>query len=262
MVLMLRMAVFAALLPLVAYGADSGVSAVRSSGARRQSFDESWRFFKGEAPGAETPAFQDSSWRRLDLPHDWAIEGPFDPKANPHTGALPIFGTGWYRRHFTVADSLKGRYLTLEFDGAMANSKVWLNGQELGGRPYGYIGFSVDLTPYLKFGGAENVLAVRLTPEDHSSRWYPGAGIYRNVWLDITGPVHVARWGTYVTTPQVSDEQAAVQVKTEVRNARERGRQGHGAADDHPGYGGQGGRAAGRTRSRRVLERRRRSQPV
>ena len=125
-----------------------------------------------------------------------------------------------------MADSLKGRYLTVEFDGAMANSKVWLNGQELGGRPYGYIGFSVDLTPYLKFGGAENVLAVRLTPEDHSSRWYPGAGIYRNVWLDVTGPVHVARWGTYVTTPQVTDEQATVQVKTEVRNRRERGHQG------------------------------------
>jgi beta-galactosidase len=207
-----------ALLPLVAYGANSGVNAVRSSGERRQSFNTGWRFFKGEAPGAEAPAFQDSSWRALDLPHDWAIEGPFDPKANPHTGALPIFGTGWYRKHFTVPDALKGRYLTVEFDGAMANSKVWLNGQELGGRPYGYIGFSVDLTPYLKFGGADNVLAVQLTPEDHSSRWYPGAGIYRNVWLDITGPVHVARWGTYVTTPQVSDEQATVQVKTEVRN--------------------------------------------
>ena len=95
--------------------------------------------------------------------------------------------------------------------------RVWLNGHELGGRPYGYIGFSFDLTPYLKFGAA-NVIAVRLTPEDRSSRWYPGAGIYRNVWLDITGPVHVARWGTYVTTPEVSGAQSSVAVKTEVQN--------------------------------------------
>ena len=102
----------------------------------------------------------------------------------------------------------------------MSNSHVWLNGHELGGRPYGYIGFSFDLTPYLNFGGP-NVIAVRLTPEDRSSRWYPGAGIYRNVWIDITGPVHVSRWGTYVTTPKVSDAEAGIAVKTEVRNRLE-----------------------------------------
>ena len=152
------------------------------------------------------------------LPHDWAIEGPFDPQQNPHTGALPIFGTGWYRKSFTLPASAKGRYFAIEFDGAMSNARVWLNGQELGGRPYGYIGFAFDLTPYLHFGAQENVLAVRLTPEDHSSRWYPGAGIYRNVWLDVTGPVHVAHWGTYVTTPEVTDDKATVAVKTEVRN--------------------------------------------
>ena len=118
---------------------------------------------------------------------------------------MPYFGTGWYRKSFTVPESGKGKYFSVEFDGAMSNSTVWLNGHELGGRPYGYIGFSFDLTPYLNFGGASNVIAVRLTPEDRSSRWYPGAGIYRNVWIDITGPLHVARWGTYVTTPQVSD---------------------------------------------------------
>ena len=100
----------------------------------------------------------------------------------------------------------------------MSNSTVWINGHELGGRPYGYIGFSFDLTPYLNFGGASNLIAVRLTPEDRSSRWYPGAGIYRNVWIDITGPLHVARWGTYVATPQVSDTEGSVAVKTEVRN--------------------------------------------
>lgn len=197
--------------PLFAAGA------VRTA-ERQQSFNDDWRFFKGEAPGAEAPGFEDSSWRELRLPHDWAIEGPFDSKWNPHTGGLPISGTGWYRKHFTVADSLRDRYLSIEFDGAMMNSRVWLNGHELGGRPYGYIGFSFDLTPYLHYGPEENVLAVRLTPEENSSRWYPGAGIYRNVWLEVTGPVHVARWGTYVTTPEVSNASSTVQVKTELRN--------------------------------------------
>ena len=156
-------------------------------------------------------------WRQLELPHDWAIEGPFDPTINAHCGGLPFFGVAWYRKRFTIPASAKGRYFSVEFDGAMSNSKVWLNGKELGGRPYGYIGFALDLTPSLKFGG-ENVLAVRLAPEVESSRWYPGAGIYRNVWLDSTGPVHVARWGTYVTTPEVSDASAKVLVKTEIRD--------------------------------------------
>jgi len=185
---------------------------------RRLNFDDGWRFFKGDAPGAEKPEFADSTWRALTLPHDWAIEGPFDATANPHTGALPIFGTGWYRKTFTLPATAKDRFFSIEFDGAMSNSHVWINGHDLGGRPYGYIGFAFDLTPYLHFGGQENVLSVRLAPEDRSSRWYPGAGIYRNVWLDVTGPVHVARWGTYVTTPEVTDDRATVAVRTEIRN--------------------------------------------
>lgn len=193
-------------------------SPVQVSEERRISFNDGWRFLKAEAEGAQNPAFDDSHWDEVRLPHDWAIAGPFDPKLNPHTGALPISGTGWYRKAFTLGENLKDRYFTIDFDGAMANARVWLNGQELGGRPYGYIGFAFDLTPHLHFGGQENVLAVRLTPEDKSSRWYPGAGLYRNVWLDITGPLHVARWGTYVTTPDVSDEKATVAVKTELRN--------------------------------------------
>jgi len=198
--------------------ASAAVTAVRITGERRQSFDDNWRFFKGDAPGAEQPAFDDSKWRELSLPHDWAIEGPFDPKANPHTGALPIFGTGWYRKSFNVPDSAKDRYLSIMFDGAQNNAHVFLNGVEIGSRPYGYISFSVDLTPQLKFGGQTNVLAVRLTPEDHSSRWYPGAGIYRNAWLDITGPIHVGQWGTFVTTPVISDQQATVTAKVDLRN--------------------------------------------
>ena len=198
--------------------AAEAASAIQISGERRLTFDDDWRFFKGEAPGAERPDFQDSQWTEVQLPHDWAIEGPFDPQLNPHTGALPISGTGWYRKSFTLPTTAKDRYFTVEFDGAMSNARVWLNGQELGGRPYGYIGFSFDLTPYLHFGGQENVLAVTLTPEERSSRWYPGAGIYRNVWLDVTGPVHVGHWGTYVTTPEVTDDKSTVAVKTELRN--------------------------------------------
>ncbi len=185
---------------------------------RHVNFDGGWRFFKGDAAGAEKPGFQDSAWTEVRLPHDWAILGPFDSKQNPHTGALPIFGTGWYRKSFTLPEDVKGQSVSVLFDGAMSNSHIWLNGHELGNRPYGYSSFFFDLTPFLNFGAAANVLAVRLTPEDQSSRWYPGAGIYRNVWLDITAPVHVATWGTYATTPEVTADKAAVSVRTELRN--------------------------------------------
>jgi len=184
---------------------------------RRASFNEGWRFFKGEAPAAEQPGFNDSAWRALDLPHDWAIEGPFDPQNNPETGGLPIFGIAWYRKQFTVPADGRGKFYSVEFDGAMSNSTVWLNGHKLGGRPYGYSSFELELTPYLNFG-QENVIAVRLAPEDRSSRWYPGAGIYRNVWLVTTGPVHVAHWGTYVTAQDVLSVRATVVARSEIRN--------------------------------------------
>ncbi|MGH8252642.1 MAG: glycoside hydrolase family 2 TIM barrel-domain containing protein, partial [Steroidobacteraceae bacterium] len=189
-----------------------------SGDARRASFNEGWRFHLGDAPDAQLPLFNDAAWTMLRLPHDWAIDGPFDAKLNPHTGALPVSGIGWYRKTFTLPASVQRRFVSVEFDGAMANARVWLNGKELGGRPYGYIGFNVDLTADLRWDGQPNVLAVRVAPEPNASRWYPGAGIYRNVWLGITGPVHVARWGTYVTTPQVSDAHATVVVQTQLRN--------------------------------------------
>lgn len=198
-----------------------GASRIPLSGERRVSFNDGWRFLKAEAKAAEQPDFNDAGWNEIRLPHDWAIAGPFDSNLNPHTGALPIFGTGWYRKRFGLPESARNRYFTIEFDGAMSNARVWLNGQRLGERPYGYSSFALELTPHLRYG-AENVLAVRLSPEDRSSRWYPGAGIYRNVWLTITGPVHVGHWGTYVTTPEVTDEKATVVVKTELRNRSDR----------------------------------------
>jgi beta-galactosidase len=192
--------------------------AVRVAGDRRINFDDGWRFLKADAAGAEQPQFDDSAWREVRLPHDWAIEGPFDAKYGASTGGLPVAGTGWYRKTFTLPESARGREFTLMFDGAMSNAHVWLNGQELGSRPYGYSSFFFDLTGKLRFGAEANVLAVRLMPEERASRFYPGAGIYRNVWLDVTDPVHVSEWGTYVTTPLASQAQSSVHVTTQVEN--------------------------------------------
>jgi beta-galactosidase len=172
-------------------------------------------------PGADVAytqsGFDDSAWRQLNLPHDWGMEGPFKQEAPGSTGKLPWEGVGWYRKHFTVPASDQDHRLCLEVDGAMSYANVWLNGQYVGGWPYGYSSWELDLTPYIK-PGAENVLAIRLDNPPASSRWYPGGGIYRNVWLVKTGPVHVAHWGTYVTTPEVSEKQATVRVQFTLDN--------------------------------------------
>ena len=181
----------------------------------RVSFNADWQFLKEHAEGAEKPEFDDSSWRTLDLPHDWAIEGPFDVKYNARSGGLPFHGTGWYRKSFQVPMNKRGQHLAIEFEGAMYNSHVWINGHFLGNRPFGYLGFQYDLTPHLNFGG-ENVIAVKLSPEDLSSRWYPGAGLYRNTWLTTTSPTRIPYWGTFVTTPLITDELAEVRVQTKV----------------------------------------------
>ena len=207
---------------VLSFAPRAAAADVPGAGERRVSFDAGWLFSKDDPEGAQGQNFDDKRWRALDVPHDWAIEGPFDPKISPHQGSLPFFGVAWYRKHFTVPPSAKGRYYWVEFDGVMSNATVYLNGRELGGRPYGYIGFGFDLTPHLVFGG-ENVLAVRVAPENQSSRWYPGAGIYRHVWIDATGPVHVARWGTYVTTTQVTDAAARVSVRTQMENRESSG---------------------------------------
>jgi beta-galactosidase len=162
-------------------------------------------------------AFDDSAWRKLDLPHDWAIEGPFKQEYAGNTGKLQYWGPVWYRKHLTLPASDLGRRLYLDIDGAMSNATVWCNGQFVGGWPYGYSSFRLDLTPYAKLG-SDNVLAIRLDSPNKFSRWYPGAGIYRNVWLVKTNPVHVGQWGTVVTTPQISAESATVAVTVTVAN--------------------------------------------
>ena len=163
------------------------------------------------------PGFDDGAWRKLDLPHDWAIEGPFKQEYPGNIGKLKYWGPVWYRKHLTLPASDQGRRIFLDIDGAMSYATVWCNGQFVGGWPYGYSSFRLDLTPYVK-PGSDNVLAIRLDSPDKSARWYPGGGIYRNGWLVKTSAVHVGHWGTAITTPQVSAEKATVAVKVSVAN--------------------------------------------
>ncbi|WP_243840472.1 MULTISPECIES: beta-galactosidase GalB [Xanthomonas] len=165
------------------------------------------------------PQFDDSGWERVDLPHDWAIAGPFLADG-PYggMGRLPSWGVGWYRKTLDIPASDRGRSLFLDLDGAMAYATVWLNGKLVGGWPYGYSSWRVDLSPYVVFG-ASNQLAIRLDNPPDSARWYPGGGLYRNVWLTRTAPLHVAHWGTQLTTPQVSADRAQLQLAVTLDNA-------------------------------------------
>jgi len=169
------------------------------------------------------PDFNDSGWRKVTLPHDWGIEGPFAQDLPGDTGKLPWAGIGWYRKHFSVpaGATADGRRTFLEIDGAQSHALVFLNGHLVGGWPYGYASWRVDLTPFLKTGdGAENknVLAIRLDNPPRSSRWYPGSGLYRNVWLTQTAPVAIAQWGVFVTTPSITKDRALVNVAVTLDN--------------------------------------------
>lgn len=175
----------------------------------------------GTPPGGDVPyvqaTFDDSEWEAVNLPHDWAIKGPFHAPGIPNSmGALPINGVGWYRKTLTVEPSDAGKSIFLDLDGAMSNAAVWLNGEFIGGWPYGYTSFRLDLTSYLKEG--DNTLAIRLDNPLNFSRWYPGAGLYRNVWLVKADPTHIAQYGTYITTPSVSVESADVDITVEIEN--------------------------------------------
>ncbi|KAF1694216.1 beta-galactosidase [Pseudoxanthomonas jiangsuensis] len=176
----------------------------------------------GEPPGGDVaflqPGFDDSGWDAVTLPHDWAIAGPFLVEG-PYggMGRLPSWGVGWYRRTLELPADVAGRSLFLDVGGAMSYATVWLNGRLVGGWPYGYNSWRLDLTPYARPGEA-NTLAIRLDNPPESARWYPGGGLYRDVWLTVADPVHVAQWGSFVTTPEVSAEAATVQLRIEVDN--------------------------------------------
>ncbi|MCP5538476.1 MAG: discoidin domain-containing protein [Akkermansiaceae bacterium] len=171
-----------------------------------------------DAPASpDQVAFDDSRWRSLDLPHDWAIEGPFSMEIENETGKLPWEGIGWYRKTFDVPAAAAGRNIYIDFDGAMSHARVYINGTFAGEWAYGYNSFRIDATPHLKFGG-KNTIAVRLENKPVSTRWYPGAGIYRHVWIVDAPKTHIAHWGTYVTTPEITGEKGTVTVETTLEN--------------------------------------------
>jgi len=197
--------------------------------------DEDWKFTLGEIPNAAAINYNDSAWETVCVPHDWAITKPFDLNQDMQwvqvkedgdkeaklrtgrTGALPIFGVAWYRKNIQISASDSGKCFFVEFDGAMSQAKIYCNGEYVGEWPYGYSSFSFELTKFLRVG-QKNVLAVRLENKPESSRWYSGAGIYRNVRLLTTNPIHVGHWGTYITTPIINEKKGTVSIQTMVLN--------------------------------------------
>jgi beta-galactosidase len=212
--------IFFVLLPVHALAADSPRPGEATAGARvTQDFDAGWLFSKGDFAAAMLPAFDDSGWRQLNLPHDWSSEGPFSAEYGSGNGYAPG-GIGWYRKHFRLEADQKGKSVAIEFDGVYDWSEVWINGQFAGGRPYGFSSFQFDVTPFVKFGSRDNVVAVRV---DHSrfadSRFYTGSGIYRNVRLCLAGQLRIAHEGVAITTPELKDDSAVVRIETTVENA-------------------------------------------
>ncbi|MDR1504854.1 MAG: DUF4982 domain-containing protein [Prevotella sp.] len=200
--------------------------------------EKNWKFSKGDYPDAVKTGFDDKNWESVTVPHDWAIFGPFDREHDlqevavtqngekvatvktGRTGGLPYVGIGWYRNSFNVNGFEKGKKrVSLLFDGAMSEARVYVNGKEACFWPFGYNSFHCDVTDLLNTNGENNILAVRLENKPQSSRWYPGAGLYRNVHVVVTEEIHVPVWGTYITTPFVSEEYASVKLKTEISNS-------------------------------------------
>lgn len=194
---------------------------------RSRLFDADWRFIKDSTVDASFVTFDDSKWRTVDLPHDWSIEdlpnqsdsvvGPFTTKSVGTTATgYTVGGIGWYRKHFTL-NNITGKKVSIYFDGVYMNSDMWINGHHLGNHPYGYTLFYFYLTPYLNQSG-ENIISVRVRNEGKNSRWYSGSGIYRHVFLTVTNPVHIEQWGVYITTPNVSETSATINLQTSVVN--------------------------------------------
>jgi len=197
--------------------------------------EKGWKFTREDNSLASEATFDDSSWQSVRVPHDWAIYGPFDKQNDIHrmaivqdgqttaiehygrTGGLPFTGVGWYRNRFSIPDFSKDKRVTIQFDGAMSNARVYVNGKEAGNWPNGYNSFYFDITELLNSDGKDNILAVRLENFNEQSRWYPGAGLYRNVHLITTSDTHIPIWGTHVTTPEVTEDFARVQVETKVK---------------------------------------------
>lgn len=209
--------------PPIAYAAALGLLAGATLAARTiEPLATGWKFHQGTTEGAEKPGFPDTDWKTVRVPHDWSIAGPFkkDAPATGSGGWLPT-GVAWYRRALDIPKDAAGKSIWIEFDGVMANSDVWLNGNHLGHRPNGYVSFRYDISDVVEPGGA-NLLAVRAdTSKQPASRWYAGSGIYRNVRLVIADPAHIAPWGVFVHTPEATEEEAQVVISTKTVNRSE-----------------------------------------
>ena len=197
---------------------------------REVSFNANWKFIRADVSNAESPEFDDTDWRTVHVPHDYSIEdvpkkegtkqiGPFSEKSagGPSTGHV-VGGIGWYRKHFTLDDNDSDKIIKVLFDGVYMNADFWINGHHLGNHPYGYTAFAYDLTDYLNPPGQENVLAVEVKNLGENSRWYSGSGIYRNVKLIKIPKVHIALWGNFITSPEVSDEKAIITIDSKIKN--------------------------------------------
>lgn len=197
----------------------TSLNALSAHERRKQLFDADWKFKLGDNMNAKFAEYDDATWKALDLPHDWSIEGTVDPEApSGNDGAYLPTGIGWYRKTFKLSsDDINNKKIGIYFEGIYMNSEVFLNGKSIGVRPYGYSSFCYDLTPYVREG--KNVMAIRVdNSQQKNCRWYSGSGIYRHVWLTMTDFVHVDHWGVAITTPEVSEEKALVQVKTILKN--------------------------------------------
>lgn len=184
-------------------------------------FNSGWKFFLGDSSSAQEVDFNDSDWRSVDLPHDYSIEQEFTTRGEAESGFLPG-GTGWYRKSFTLPESCQGRNITVDFGGVYMNATVYVNGQKLGTHPYGYTGFAFDISDYVTCDGStQNVIAVKVENKIPSSRWYSGSGIYRDVYFNVTDSVHVSRYGTTITTPDLADQKdgdVTVHIATALEN--------------------------------------------
>ena len=202
----------------VILGSCTTIAKENDSVRSRTSMDKNWKFIQEDVVNGSNPDYDDKSWRALNVPHDWSIEGEYaENHPAGRAGAYLPTGIGWYRKSLDIKNLSKENRYFIEFDGVYMNSDVWINSHHLGNRPYGYIGFAYDLTPFLKEG--ENTIAVKV---DHSlapsGRWYTGSGIYRHVWLTKTSNIYIPQWGTFVTTPEVSKEEAKVSLQIDILN--------------------------------------------
>ena len=216
---------------IISFIATSGCKRSDIETPRTLSFDQGWRFLKDNPPGAENPVFDDSKWRSLDLPHDWSIEdlpgqkedsvvGPFSKASVCKMGTgNTVGGTAWYRKSFTIDKADKDKTACIQFDGIYMNSDIWINGKHVGNHPYGYTSFWYDITSFLNPAGQPNIIAVQVKNEGFTARWYSGSGIYRHTWLTLVKPVHIAPWGIYITTPEVSEKNVRVDIVTNVSNS-------------------------------------------